>query len=582
MTDDMEKSSTTNTKPGFILRNPDDPWYVIERSDGSKIILGLPSVSRVRKAKDQVQKQCPTFASSNSQDTAYAFIRSLIEQQAVQPKITSSEANSISESEILDVAEAFIREELKHDRDVYVTYPNGSRKKVENDFSRTDFIEGLRSKGVDNPAVIYLMIFKEAEKKMREVYERVARDHLGSSLSISRSVLHDLEQTRALSIAFQNDLKPTFDIIERIRASEQFNKDLIERVTGDIYHPKLSDVASSFTAIKSSIDSELGSIRELDRIKDHFERLDLRRILPEVNVSSLALESSLNSVAESLNRAKLIDGFPELSKSILKPYLEYGDFVKDTVEKINRATNSTEVNALRGSLALSDGQLLESSELLKSIIDRPEGADFEFKVEHNLLEFQQNELLQSGKVSADPSKEELATLAPSFVSSEKTREALNLIIECNNASSLNKIGDIFKPTTKLMEAFSTLPWLVVDNRRRLGEFVDYLYFALYEGAGKDRLRFMRSNGGVLEDAECNIIWVIKHLRNTLLRHDPDHGREADIVKSWTVLQKDLIWLGMTNAPVTTDDYRKLQSALLESVNIFLTKLLTRLAQAGWS
>jgi len=112
--------------------------------------------------------------------------------------------------------------------------------------------------------------------------------------------------------------------------------------------------------------------------------------------------------------------------------------------------------------------------------------------------------------------------------------------------------------------------------------VDCLYFLLYEGAGKDNLRFLKENGGVLEENECNLIWSIKHLRNKWLCHDPDHGKESDIKKSWGQLGAVLEDMGLHSLPTTPCDFRVLHRALLSRTQQFLRTIAQRLAAGGTS
>ncbi|MDF5735833.1 MULTISPECIES: hypothetical protein [unclassified Nostoc] len=137
--------------------------------------------------------------------------------------------------------------------------------------------------------------------------------------------------------------------------------------------------------------------------------------------------------------------------------------------------------------------------------------------------------------------------------------------------------EMFKPTTKLLDAYAQLPWLIPQDKRSFGDFIDHLYFTFYESAGKDNLRFLTKHGGVLdENLDGDFIWCIKHLRNKWLRHDADHGKETDIRKSWKDLSDKFKWLGLNHTPIKEEHFRKLHRSLLKEAESFLEKILEKL------
>jgi hypothetical protein len=91
-------------------------------------------------------------------------------------------------------------------------------------------------------------------------------------------------------------------------------------------------------------------------------------------------------------------------------------------------------------------------------------------------------------------------------------------------------------------------------------------------------RFLTEHGGVLEGSDCDFIWCIKHLRNKWLRHDPDHGKESDIRKSWKEVSDKFIWLGLNHTPIQEKDFRLLHRFLLKEAESFLKKLLEKLIE----
>lgn len=98
-----------------------------------------------------------------------------------------------------------------------------------------------------------------------------------------------------------------------------------------------------------------------------------------------------------------------------------------------------------------------------------------------------------------------------------------LLITCNRAKKINGKDAIFKYTDKFVEAIVTLSRINSGDEHSLGDLIDALYLLVYEGAGKDKLRFLCDFGGPLKSQDCEFVWHLKHLRNKWLRHDIEHG-----------------------------------------------------------
>ena len=162
---------------------------------------------------------------------------------------------------------------------------------------------------------------------------------------------------------------------------------------------------------------------------------------------------------------------------------------------------------------------------------------------------QQAELLNCEFIKDENDTDALIAASPMAKTVEQARRVLQLVTLCNEAGNTSVLNaEFFKPTTRLLEVFSYLPWISATDKWRFGDVVDCLYFIFYEGAGKDNLRFLDEHGGPLTDDDCDLIWCIKHLRNKWSRHDADHGKEKEIRKSWTVLAEKFQWLGLANYP----------------------------------
>ena len=190
---------------------------------------------------------------------------------------------------------------------------------------------------------------------------------------------------------------------------------------------------------------------------------------------------------------------------------------------------------------------------------------------------QERELASQGKPLASHNSDTIRQLAPSAEREERAYQIGQLIGQCNRAAKFAGRPEIFRPTTTLVQSIGSLLFIVVVDRVSLGTFNDCLYFALYERAGADKLRYLEEGGGPLkrDDALCNVIWAIKALRNKLLRHDPDHGSTAAVAKSWERFSGCLGEIGIRRWPVTESDFTHLQDVLIDRATVFLQTLLAK-------
>jgi hypothetical protein len=117
----------------------------------------------------------------------------------------------------------------------------------------------------------------------------------------------------------------------------------------------------------------------------------------------------------------------------------------------------------------------------------------------------------------------------------------------------------------------------VVDRVSMGTFADYLYFILYEDAGAMQPRYLREYGGAVDPNESvlDVVRAAKALRNKL-RHDPDHGSDADIARSWRTMANNLEAIRINGWPATANDFAHLQDTFLQRTRAFLNELLARL------
>jgi hypothetical protein len=301
--------------------------------------------------------------------------------------------------------------------------------------------------------------------------------------------------------------------------------------------------------------------------------------LTEIRVASIAWDSSLTQFARRFQEINLLERRSDLATRLLEPSKVYTEFVERTFQRIEQSKSTKVTKALQTSLHLAEEQLLTTTDSLSVILAVPEDDEIALPPRSLILPVvQQDELIavvEAGDYEEDEAS--LIKLAPSAKVADEARCVLSLVAKCNEVVQAAGKAEIFKPTTRLLEVYADLPWLSPEDKRTFGDFVDCLYFIFYEGAGGGgKLRFLADHGGVLDDADCNFIWCIKHLRNKWLRHDADHGDETDIKKSWKNVSAQFNALGLEHAPVTKQHFRHLHRSLLKEAEAFLGKILEKL------
>ncbi len=291
--------------------------------------------------------------------------------------------------------------------------------------------------------------------------------------------------------------------------------------------------------------------------------------MAEIYLAEASWQSSIASIAESFGQFRLLDSHPLLSSRLLEPYNRFSEFARETFERFKKDMNPNERGALDSSLILAEKQVVSAADLLRESVVQP--VDLDASVAPpiiDIFDIQQKELLNAGKIQVDQDYLVLLKLSPTAALSQKARKVTEGVILCNRNTKLLGDEEIFTPTTSLLEAQNNLSWITVKDDFSLGNLVDCLHTMLYEAAGRDNLRYRK----FVDDDACSIVWVIKHLRNKWLRHDPDHGNESDKRKSWGGLSDSLGKLGISSLPRTREDFQKMHRRLLDEVGAFLQKL----------
>jgi hypothetical protein len=262
----------------------------------------------------------------------------------------------------------------------------------------------------------------------------------------------------------------------------------------------------------------------------------------------------------------------------VQPSRIFTSFSNRTFKRLQEETSEREQNVLTGSLILAEDQLIDAAATCETTVVVPiDGETSSPPSIYNNFGVQQQDLLANMGVTVRPQPEQLLELSPAAQLIARSRRCVSLVAYCNKANCLRGGKDIFKPTTRFVEACNDLPWIVAQDQHTLANFVESLYFILYEAAGARELRFMTQ--GFMGIDDCDAVMSVKFLRNKWLSHDPDHGSEGDVRRTWRDLSECLNQLGIAKMPLTAADFMHLQRRVLEEVEAFLEQLVSRINES---
>ena len=424
-------------------------------------------------------------------------------------------------------------------------------------------------------------ISRSAGKILHEaIYPQITPVLREIDLSVFRSIQQQAEFMRQI----QSSIAPVAAMIE---AQSKYAFDSLSTMKHVVD-------AINFSGQLQGVQSLLGSFAFQPQIAQMLPTLSLSRIeamtsglstligdLPALRLPVLVWNSSLDRALEALTGIDQVIRDQMLTVRMLEPYMAMGLFLQATGERLEQVKTKEEESALAGSLLLAQEQAIISAAFLQDALQPPQGRQRIIpQPPLNSLGVQQEELLKSKGVPTNPDYATLLSLSPAAAVQRQISKILALVAACNDAVLIlnPKSEHIFKPTNRVLASYAQLPWIAVVDHTTLGSFIDGLFFIFYEGAGSQQLRFMRYLG----DAECRVIWALKHLRNRFLRHDPEHGAPTDIRKAWTELREDFAWLGVQHIPLQTSvEYQLIQQRVLDELEQFLSQLLAAInAQLG--
>ena len=346
---------------------------------------------------------------------------------------------------------------------------------------------------------------------------------------------------------------------------------------------KLFEAAAAGTRLSTAV-AALGAQQALwARALKIAEAPSAARIAAAYASSSMTWAKVAESNLKMLSSAKPLVALNHTTNGIMRPLSAYSAFSASTMERLSRLPAESDAAAsLVGALSHADKELSEMPAVARAMVplatEESGGSEPRRIGRLNLLVVEREELAASagsgGVLVLDGG--DVVTLAAQMA--RKARAISRLIVSCNEASSLTGSGPVFKYTDACVSVMCDMSWLIPRTKNQFADFVDALYFALYEGAGSDHLRYIER--GLVTVDECSFIWSLKHLRNKWLRHDPSHGTESGIARSKSQLREALTYFRLDHVPTTRAEFRLLHSSLVAEAVDFLQCLLAGLQSRG--
>ncbi len=351
--------------------------------------------------------------------------------------------------------------------------------------------------------------------------------------------------------------------IQRMIAQVHATQELASQVALH-YRTTLASIDDQTLRWRSLVEPVIRQMSEVKLANKHFAG---------IADSFVAWESSTTRLAQRFSDIGLVGRNAALANRLLVPTRVFSDFAETTLGLIEQTKDVRRIHVLETSLRIAEEQLFTTTDSLNEIVVVPDdGENISPAQELNALHVQQEELLASAITSEEVDEADSLRTSAATNAVDLSRSVLSSIATCNEARKVAGADEIFKPTTRLLEVYADLPWLIPTDKESFARLVDCLYFLFYEGAGKDNLRFLRTNGGPIDDNDFDFVLCIKHLRNKWTRHDADHGKDTAIKKSWAELSEKFRWLGLDHFPVSRDDFRLLHLNLLMMATEFMNKI----------
>jgi hypothetical protein len=295
-----------------------------------------------------------------------------------------------------------------------------------------------------------------------------------------------------------------------------------------------------------------------------------------VRQATAVYEANASRIERGIDERNLIATNPGLAAGMFLPTVSYLDFSQRTLALIAGSEDGGQRAALGGSLIVAEEHVTDTTRLIIDLDDDDTQVAGELLTgasrTYPIYDAVQLDLIDVRELPPEATYPVLVRFSSAASLAELTRQTLSAVLKCNKARRLQGREEIFKSTNQAQEALVMLPGIVVRDESSLRDFITYLYMLIYEGAGDQKVRFLKDNGGPMERDECDAIWNLKALRNKWLIHDPEHGDSKTIDRSYRTLAEALKNLGVNSYPSIKAEFEDLQRRVLSTLLDFHAQL----------
>jgi hypothetical protein len=417
---------------------------------------------------------------------------------------------------------------------------------------------------------------EELLKRSRSPMDSFESDLRKISSPIHESLLNDTAFTRMIRDG------------ERARA-------LTDDITSALLRPGLGSLAESIglqrpwyeqhlaIANKSPLESTYLFNRLQQDAQEHISafvtgsdvRDELYGVINVIGIASKSITDPLSSAALATAFAGwndvVEDAQGHLEWALTNPFAETARSFAESSRMLAEATNPSTARAIERSLLLTDAELRTTARSLAKItINDEHSAPVDTRRRRLLAPRVQRVELRRNTTVFDDDADLEDVLAATAIGQciLVSREIIRILIDLSDSYAF--ATPIVKATERFALACAELSFAVPVDRQTFADFIDYLYWLLYEAPGGGSLKYLTEHGGPFEREDCQIVFVIKRMRN-YCRHDLDHGSERDIQKKREALREDLRSRGVEQLG-SRASYRVIHRALLEETLLFVQKL----------
>jgi hypothetical protein len=407
----------------------------------------------------------------------------------------------------------------------------------------------------------------------------------------------------------QKAMRSQNDVVRRLLQIQDRYRQAHEALAGPTAH--LKELQRTADLYRSALESTqaMTELAEWTRLSDFRPRDALQSTWALLaNQSLLLWQSSLGALTSQLD---VVGAFADAitRKRITAPLYAFSEFSRATLSELSATHREADKEALQASLVLAEHQVASGTELIADSLTavashgggggpgggtrgpdigtgggEPEEEESGDSEENQLtaasgtnaaklFALQRRELLAVSASEPVVSQQSLLVASPSARAAQLARRLVNTVGAINRARLLVSQDEVFTPTTAAFIATNTLAYTAVTDEQSLGEAVDALYVLIYEGSGE-----MKRVLTWVSKTVCDPVWWLKNLRNSWLRHDPQHGPSSDQAKKFAKLSEALLALGANTIPHSVEEYQRTYERLLEALCEMLDRLLAAIAE----